>query len=278
MAALFHRAALLRHGLTERDIVNPPICRNECGFFVTYPPHEEKIRAFEETEFALLYGLFERTTSTQYRRAHRVLDKNLREGDIMRAAEHLAIFHQTHEIEITYSSLARVLGMSKSSMYRTYRGLVGNALKLAHKKAVSPTLADERVKERNRHPGLKGETYQQEREGGQPTIASSASNAESAEDDEDDKHDLHAYSSLSRKVPRDLAFEDLCDAARHVNAAGKPMNERNIYLTLRRHGRLAEGEKLSDYFDVTYVANAVRAVTDSQSPRSPSTVSRCSAA
>src|SRR5439155_7120330 len=129
------RAALRLHGLTERDISNPPLLRNERGLYVTYPPHEKKILAFERTESRLLYGLCKPKTSNQYRWVHGILTKNLPEADIMRAAEHLAIFHQTHGIEITHRSLAQVLGMSKSSLYRTYRGLVEKALKLAHKKA-----------------------------------------------------------------------------------------------------------------------------------------------
>src|SRR5205823_5276307 len=104
---------------------------------------EEKILAFEQTESELLYGLLKPPDSEQYQNAHRILTKDLREADIIRAAEHLAIFHHSHGIEITYASLARVLGMSKSSMYRTYRGLVEGALKLAHKKAASPTSSDQ---------------------------------------------------------------------------------------------------------------------------------------
>jgi AraC-like DNA-binding protein len=263
IVTLAHRAALRLHGLTERDISNPPVWRN-CRFYDTYPPHEKKILAFERTESRLLYGLFKPKTSKQYRWARQILTKDLREADITRAAEHLAIFHQTHGIALTHQSLAQVLGMSKSSLYRTYRRLVGEALKLAHKKAVAPTLEDRRVKERNQHPGLKRETYQQETESGQPQIASSASDAESAEDDERDNRDVHAYNLLSRRVPRDLAFEHLYNAVLTLHAAGKPIDGRNISAVLRKQGVLAEGEKLSDYFGPIDVANAVRAVTESQ--------------
>jgi len=238
VTTLAHRAALRLHGLVERDITHPPVLRDERDLYITYPPHEKKILAFERTEFRLLYGLCKPKTSKQYRWAHGFLTKNLREGDIMRAAEHLAIFHQTHGIEITHRSLAQVLGMFKSSLYRTYRGLVGKALKLAHKKAASPTSGDEWAKE----------DY------------------------------LRDCSSFSTKVPHDLGFADLYKAVLELNAAGKPMDERNIYMTLRRQGRLAEGEKLSDYFSPIDVANAVRAVADLQSPRSSSTVSHYSAA
>ena len=73
-------------------------------------------------------------------------------------------------------------------------------------------------------------------------------------------------SSFSTKVLHDLGFEELYNAVLGLRGAGKPLDQRNIYLTLRRQGHLAEGEKLSDYFDATYVANAVRAVMDSQEP------------
>jgi hypothetical protein len=233
IVTLAHRAALRLHSLTEYDISNPPLVRNERGLYVTYPPHEKEILAFERTEFRLLYGLCKPTTSKQYRWAHGILTKNLPEADIMRAAEHLAIFHHSHGIKITYASLARVLRISKSSMYRTYRGLVGTALKLAHKKAASPTQSDKWGKE-----------------------------------------DLRDCSSFSTKVLHDLGFEELYNAVLELHAAGKPLDQRNIYLTLRRQGHLAEGEKLSDYFSPIDVANAVRAVGDSK----PSTVSHCPAA
>jgi hypothetical protein len=278
IVTLAHRAALRLHDLTERDISNPPVWRNG-RFYDTYPPHEEKIRGFEQTEFELLYGLCEPRTSSQYQWARQILTKDLREADITRAAEHLAIFHQTQGIAITHQSLAQVLGMSKSSLYRTYGRLVGDALKLALKKAVTPTLKDQRVKARNQHPGLKFETYQQETERGQPAIASPASDAESAEDAEHDDHDLQAYSLLSPKVPHDLPFEYLYDALRELHAAGEAIGDQeNICETLRRRGRLAEGEKLSDYFSCTDVANAVRAVMQSQSPHASSTVSHYPAA
>jgi|SRR5215831_3948460 len=122
--------------------------------------------------------------------------------------------------------------MSKSSLYRTYRGLVGKALKLAHKHAASPTPGDEREKE----------DY------------------------------LRDSSSLSTNVPHDLGFADLYNAVLELHAAGKPIDERNIYLTLRRQGRLAKGAKLSDCFSPTDLINAVRAVRDSWPPRSSSTV------
>jgi hypothetical protein len=234
---LAHRAALRLRRLTEYDITNPPVYRDG-PLYVTYPAHEEKIRKFERTEFRLLYGLCKPKTSKQYRWAHRVLTRDLRENDIMQAAERLAIFHQTHGIEITYRSLARVLGMSKSSMYRTYRGLVGEALKLTHKKAASPTQGDEWAKE----------DY------------------------------LRDSNSFSTKARHDLGFADLYNAVLELNTAGKPMDERNIYLALRGKGGLAKGEKLSDHFSPTDVENAVRAVTEPQLPRSSSTRSRCSAA
>jgi hypothetical protein len=153
----------------------------------------------------------------------------MRQSDITQAAQWLAIFHRTHGIEITYRSLARVLGMSKSALYRTYRGLVGEALKSAKRKAMFPTQKDTRQKK----------------------------DEEDAQATSGPLEDGHL---LSRKVPHDLPFEYLYNAVLTLHAAGKPIDAQNITAVLRRHGVLAEGGKLSDYFDSNYVANAVRAV------------------
>ncbi len=138
-----------------------------------------------------------------------------------------------------------MLGVSKSSLYRTYPGLIKQALWLAKRKAAS---------------GLESKK--------------AAFGLESASKD----GDLHAYSLLSRKVPHDLPVEHLYDAILKLSAAGKPIDERSIYLALRRQGVLAEGEKLFDYFDSTCVANVVRAVTDPQGPPAHQKTPRCAAA
>ncbi len=225
ITVLSYREALRLHNLTQREITSLPLNRNKRRISVIDPsPHEKKLLAFERTESRLSYGLCKPASSKQHRFTRHRLVRDLRESDIMYAAERLAVFNRTYGIEITYRSLAQVLGMSKSAMYRTYPGLVGKALKLAHKKAASPTQSDEWAKE----------DY------------------------------LRDCNSFPTRAPRDLGFADLYNAAFELNAAGKPMDKRNIYLTLRRQGCLAEGEKLSDYFGPIDVANAVRAVTESQ--------------
>jgi hypothetical protein len=133
-----HQAALLLHDLTESDITNPPVIRNKHGLFLVSPTHEKKVLAMDRTEARLVYGLCKSRQSKQYRLALRLLTMNLRESDILQAGARLGMFHRIFGIEITHLSLARVLGMSKSSLYRTYGRLVGNALRLANQRGASP--------------------------------------------------------------------------------------------------------------------------------------------
>jgi hypothetical protein len=139
-----HQVAMLLHRLSESDISNPPVIRDEHGLFLTNPPHERKVRAMDKTEARLIYGLCKSPKSRQYRWAYRVLAMNLRESDVLQAGARLAMFHRIFGIEITYLSLARVLGMSKSSLYRTYGTLVSKALRLANQMAASATRTSRR--------------------------------------------------------------------------------------------------------------------------------------
>jgi AraC-like DNA-binding protein len=137
-----HRAASLAHGMTESDITHGLGGKNAAS--------ENKIRRFAHTEGLVVNGLFEPVESMQHKWARRVFSEDLRQTDIRQAAEQLAIYHRTYGIEITYRSLAQVLGMSKSALYRTFDGLVGQALRLAKKKATSPTQLDASTKEHRR--------------------------------------------------------------------------------------------------------------------------------
>lgn len=66
---------------------------------------------------------------------------DINRANIMQAAAYLALFHRRHSIPITYRTLARVLGISKSSLYRQYgRQLVEMALRSVRLAARSPTL------------------------------------------------------------------------------------------------------------------------------------------
>jgi len=137
-----HRAALLAHGLMESDIAH--------GLEGKKAASDNKIRRFANTEGLLVNGLFEPAESMQAKWARRVFSEDLRQSDITQAAEWLAIYHRAYGIEITYRSLAQVLGISKSALYRTFGDLVGYALRLAKKKAIFPTQLDASTKEHRR--------------------------------------------------------------------------------------------------------------------------------
>ena len=75
------------------------------------------MKAFERTKYLLLFGLYKSPSSFTYRWAMRRLNVSLQRMDIMQAAGQLALYHRIYGIEIRCKTLARLLGMSKSSLY-----------------------------------------------------------------------------------------------------------------------------------------------------------------
>jgi hypothetical protein len=132
------RLAMLSEGLSWDDLRSPPttivgaLRRVEAS-------HQEKIRAFEQKRLKYLRKWVSPTSPDDQQLIQKVLaDINL--ANLSEAAEYLAVYHRRYDVPITYKTLARVLGISKSSLYRQYgRKLIQNALRGARSGATSPT-------------------------------------------------------------------------------------------------------------------------------------------
>jgi hypothetical protein len=120
--------------------------------------HQEKIDMFVQNRREYLRRWMESPIPEDIQAF--LADTNRR--NIMEAAERLVLYYRRNGIAITHRTLAQVLGISKSSLYRQYdRGLVRSALLHARWVAASPTQEDSQRKLRDQHPRLKRETYQQ---------------------------------------------------------------------------------------------------------------------
>lgn len=174
------------------------------------PEHEAKILEYERTKGRLIAALFKPETSFAHQWIWRfLLSRSLRAIDIDHAAAHLALHHRIIGIEINYKTLARVLGMSKSAMYRTYGGaLISAALKYARGRAASSTQMDRQELEqiRTNGPKVPGNDFE--------------------------NHDFHQGSDDILDVP----FQNILDAAVTLKAAGQPLDRTGVRRVLRERG------------------------------------------
>jgi len=167
-------------------------------------------------------------------------DTEFQTVDIMQAALHLGLYHKLYgtEIEIGHQNLGRVLGISKSTLYRRYgKKTVNEALRVAHRYAQSGTQRSQHDFERDKQPGLKLETPQQRE---------SAFNT-------GDKRDPH------ETAIKDLPFSVLYDAAFQLIRAGKSANPKTLTAHLRRQGRLTSTENVSEFYSDAVINNAIAA-------------------
>jgi len=156
------RLALLSQGLSWDDLRKPTTIMVD-GRRRVEPALDEKIKAFEEKRLEWLrrWVLRDPTDSFtfEYDKKRRAWtrksvsppsepDRNrlekllvdINRANIMQAAAYLALYHRRHSIPITYRTLARVLGISKTSLYRQYgRALIGDALCSSRLAATSAT-------------------------------------------------------------------------------------------------------------------------------------------
>jgi hypothetical protein len=157
------RVALLSVGLSWHDIRNPNSTIDPMGRRRIEPLDQQKIQAFEENRlkwlrrwllrdptdsFTFEYDKMQRAyirksvspVSEPDRKTLEKLLVDINRANIMQAAAYLALYHRRYSIPITYRTLARVLGVSKSSLYRQYgRELVEMALRSTRLAARSPT-------------------------------------------------------------------------------------------------------------------------------------------
>jgi hypothetical protein len=155
------RLAMLSEGLSWHDIRNPYSTIDLGGCRRIGPLDKEKIESAEKNRLKWLRTLLLSDPKDSFifeydkqQRAHvrksvspvsesdrRNLEKllmNIDRANIMQAAAYLALYHRRHNIPITYRTLARVLGISKSSLYRRYgRELIGAALRTSRSDAIS---------------------------------------------------------------------------------------------------------------------------------------------
>jgi hypothetical protein len=237
---LADRAALVWHGLTRHDLFHPPIHYPDKYRCLTDPLHQRKVEAYYRTQRRLLSALFKPRTSFTYRWVNRVADADFRTVDIMQAALHLGLYHKLYgrEIEIGHQNLGRVLGISKSTLYRNYgKNLVNEALRVAHRYAQSATQRSQHELERAHHPGRKLETQQQ---------SEGAFNTQ-------DEPDLQGTSI------KDLPFSVLYDAANQLIRTGKAANAKTLTAYLRQQARLSSTENVSQFYSDGVISNAIAA-------------------
>lgn len=157
------RLAMLSEGLSWHDVRNPCSTLDLAGRRRIAPLDKEKIQAFEKKRRDWLKAWLLRDPMNSFvfefdrkRRAWarkwispasepdrdrvRKLFANVNRANVMQAAEYLALYHRRYDVPITYQTLAQVLGISKTSLYRQYgRKLVQDALWGARSAAKSPT-------------------------------------------------------------------------------------------------------------------------------------------
>jgi hypothetical protein len=103
------------------------------------PAHQEKIKAFEQKRREWLQKWVSPASPTDQEEIQKLFG-DINRANIMEAAQYLAVYHRRYEIPITHRTLGRVLGISKSSLYRQYgRELIKIALRKARSAATSPT-------------------------------------------------------------------------------------------------------------------------------------------
>ena len=132
------RLALLSEGLSWDDLRSPPTVLN-AGLRRVQPLHQEKIKAFEQKRLDYLRQWVSPSSPDDQHVIQKLL-ADINRANISEAAEYLALYHRQYDIPITHRMLARVLGISKSSLYRQYgRELIKIALCEARSAAISPT-------------------------------------------------------------------------------------------------------------------------------------------
>jgi len=132
------RLALLSEGLTWGDLRSPPTVMS-AGLRRIEPLHQEKIKAFEKKRLDWLRKWVCSVSDTDRKELRKLLG-DVNRANIILAAEYLALYHRRDDVPITHRTLARVMGVSKSSLYRQYgRKLIKIALHLAQSAATSPT-------------------------------------------------------------------------------------------------------------------------------------------
>jgi AraC-like DNA-binding protein len=132
------RFTMLGEGLSWDDLRRPPTTIVG-GLRRVEASHQEKIKAFEQKRLKYLRKWVSPSSPEDQQFIQKLLaDINL--ANIREAAEYLALYHRRYDVPITYKTLARVLGISKSSLYRQYRRkLIQSALRGARSAATSPT-------------------------------------------------------------------------------------------------------------------------------------------
>ena len=157
------RVAMLSEGLSWHDIRNPNTTIDPAGRRRIEPLDQQKIQAFEKNRLEWLRRWLLRDPTDSFtfeydkkQRAwtrksvsppseldRKTLEKllvDINRANIMQAAAYLALYHRRHSIPITYRTLARVLGISKTSLYRQYgRVVIGEALCSSRLAATSST-------------------------------------------------------------------------------------------------------------------------------------------
>ena len=145
------RLALLTEGLSWGDLRNPPTFMDAHHHRRVRPAHQKKVDAFEQKRREYLRKWVSPRSSSERKKIAKLLS-DMKRANIMQAAQYLALYHCRFGIPMMYKTLACVLGIAKSSLYRQYgRELIQGALQSACSAAVSPT--QEMIKTRHELDG-----------------------------------------------------------------------------------------------------------------------------
>jgi hypothetical protein len=111
----------------------------DAGLCRVEPAHQEKIKAFRKKRRQWLRKWMGPCSRTEHKEIQKLFG-DVNRAIIIQAAQYLALYHRRYDIPITHRILARILGISKSLLYRRYgRELIKDALREARSLATSPT-------------------------------------------------------------------------------------------------------------------------------------------
>jgi hypothetical protein len=114
-----YRFALLRHGLTVHELRCPPT-HSDFGMNRMNPNHARLVRKFDNTLRRLTVALIAPPDTQRWRLVRTIINSAFESKELNQAAELLASYHRQHGVVITYVTLGRVMGISKSALYRRY--------------------------------------------------------------------------------------------------------------------------------------------------------------
>jgi len=157
-------------------------------------------------------------------------------SEIEDAADFLSLYHEILGIPINHLTLAKTLGVSKSTMYRTYKS-VGSAIKRAKRFVLRTQYSKETIPEE---------------------LNREAERLLSAACEQDNSVSVGAECSVNIEDV-DLPWSHLYNAAIELRDNGKRVSKDALQDALRKNGTIPVNKPLVTYYNETDIRNAIRA-------------------